>query len=134
MSHQDRKLGRPPVILVVDDDRGVRETTRRILRRHGFEVVLADRGEAAVRLFEAPPFHADVILMDYSMPGIHGIRAIEMIRDLGVNVPVILCTGYDDTEEILEFCKAAGVQFLAKPYKIPQLLDAVQKVLSATST
>jgi PAS domain S-box-containing protein len=102
--------------LVVDDDANVRAATRRILTLMGFEVIEAPDGRAGAALFAARAREVVVVLLDMTMPEMNGeetFREIQRVRD---DVPVILTSGYHESEAMRAF-KAKGLAgFLQKPF------------------
>ena len=121
-------MQRGPVIHIVDDDEPFRVAISRLLRAAGFEV----RGYANVGDFlladtaQAP----GCIVLDLRMPGPSGLdlqRALAARRD---GLPIIFLTGYGDIPTTVRAIKAGAVDFLTKPVKREQLLEAIQKALA----
>jgi CheY-like chemotaxis protein len=113
------------LVLVVDDEPGLRGLTESILTRHGYQVVVAADGRQAFqRLREHVP---DLIVLDLNMPGMDGwqFRAEQQVLDdrTLAAVPVLLLTGEDDPEGHAESLRAAGV--VKKPFGPDELMRAV---------
>ena len=105
-------------VLFVEDDELVRETVVRGLEQSGFDVVVAPGGDQALAMIEAG-LDADVVFSDIVMPGkVSGIDLAGILRERRPNLPVVLATGYTDQRVAVP-----GVQVLAKPYEIDQLVD-----------
>jgi CheY-like chemotaxis protein len=105
-------------LLFVEDDELVRETVVRGLEEAGFEVLVAANGERALAMIEAG-LEVDVAFSDIVMPGkISGIDLAGILRERRPGLPVVLATGYTDQRVTVP-----GVQVLAKPYEIGQLVD-----------
>jgi len=105
-------------ILFVEDDELVREAVVRGLEEAGFEVVVAANGERALAMIEAG-LDIDVAFSDIVMPGkVSGIDLAGILRERRPNLPVVLATGYTDQRATVP-----GVQVLAKPYEIGQLVE-----------
>ena len=117
-------------ILVVDDEDVVRRTTRAGLERGGFQVLLAESGERAVEVLvdpETPPL--DLIILDMSMPALSGKDVMERIRMLKIDVPVLICSGYGETEVCREFAGLDFAGFIQKPFTVRQLTARIRGVL-----
>ncbi|MFK3739808.1 hybrid sensor histidine kinase/response regulator [Massilia sp. TN1-12] len=105
-------------VLFVEDDELVRETVVRGLEQSGFDVVVAPGGDQALAMIEAG-LDADVVFSDIVMPGkVSGIDLAGILRERRPGLPVVLATGYTDQRVAVP-----GVQVLAKPYEIDQLVD-----------
>jgi DNA-binding NtrC family response regulator len=114
-------------VLVVDDDPDIRWVLSKILTNEGFEVVLAEDGEAAVHHFQADAPCA--VLLDLRMPVLGGIEALEKIRQLSPEVPVIMLTAYGDIPTAVEAMRRGADDFLTKPFDVEDLLVAVRGAL-----
>lgn len=107
-------------ILFVEDDELVREAVARGLEEAGFEVLVAANGERALAMIEAG-LEVDVAFSDIVMPGrISGIDLAGILRERRPGLPVLLATGYTD-----QSASVPGVQVLAKPYEIGQLVEVL---------
>jgi len=110
-------------ILFVEDDALVREAVTRGLEEAGFEVLVAPDGERALAMIEAG-LDVDVAFSDIVMPGkISGIDLAGILRERRPGLPVVLATGYTDQRATVP-----GVQVLAKPYEIGQLVELLDKL------
>jgi signal transduction histidine kinase/CheY-like chemotaxis protein len=110
-------------VLFVEDDALVREAVMRALMESGFEVLVAEDGEAALRLLEHSPRRPDVVFSDIVMPGkVSGIDLAGILRQRHPGLPVILATGYTEQQVAVP-----DVQVLPKPYAIEQLVAVLSK-------
>lgn len=114
-------------VLVVDDDPDIRWVLSKILTNEGFEVVLAEDGGAAVHRFQADAPCA--VLLDLRMPVLGGMEALEKIRRLSLEVPVIMLTAYGDVPAVVEAMRRGADDFLTKPFDTEGLLLAVRRAL-----
>jgi two-component system cell cycle sensor histidine kinase/response regulator CckA len=115
-------------ILVVDDEEVVRRVAETALTRMGFEVLQAASGNEAVEVFQREAGAARLIVLDMNMPGISGEETIGELRRARPEVPIIVSSGYTETEAIERF--GDTIQgFLHKPYQVPDLARAVQAAL-----
>ncbi len=117
-------------VLVIDDEQGIRDTLDTILRRKGYDVVLADGGRKGLELFrhERP----EVVVLDFNMPEMNGIAVLQHIRSLNSSQPVIILTGAD-IPGIEEQFRTYGVsEYVEKEFSLHRLGDALKRVLATT--
>ncbi|HNX28151.1 MAG TPA: response regulator [Syntrophomonadaceae bacterium] len=109
-------------ILVVDDQKGIRNLLKELLEQEGFQVITVGDGSAAIK--ETQEQKIDLIIMDMRMPGMNGLEAAKRIlRD--EYIPVILMTA-DAKTEVREAAREAGVnRCIIKPFAIEELRDVV---------
>lgn len=115
-------------ILVVDDESILRRSIKKLLEHVGHEVSEADCGEAALEQFARRSF--DLVITDFSMPGMHGDQLVARIRQLVPAQPIIMATAFADDYEV--FCQAGGNvdAMLLKPFTFQALLDVIDDVLA----
>jgi CheY-like chemotaxis protein len=113
-------------VLIVDDERPVLEVAAKMLGRAGFEVVKADSGSAALSLFEAK--HGDLagVLLDWAIPDIGGTRLLAEIREIDATIPIVLTSGYSETEleAVLADERLSGI--VHKPFSYVRLREAMR--------
>jgi two-component system, OmpR family, response regulator MprA len=115
-------------ILVVDDERAVRESLRRALVLQGYEVELASDGaEALARL--AADGQPDAVVLDILMPGIDGLEVCRQIRRRGNSVPVLMLTARDAVGDRVEGLDAGADDYLVKPFALEELLARIRALL-----
>ena len=116
-----------PRVLVVDDDRAVRDSLRRSLEFNGYEVVLAaDGAEALVTLGVQ---HPDVVVIDVMMPRLDGIETTRALRAAGNDVPVLVLTARDAVGDRVEGLDAGADDYLTKPFALEELLARLRALL-----
>ena len=115
-------------ILVVDDERAVRESLERALDLEGYEVELAADGEAALdRLDAVVP--ADAVILDVLMPGIDGLEVCRRLRARGDAVPVLMLTARAEVDSRVAGLDAGADDYLAKPFALAELLARLRALL-----
>ncbi len=114
-------------VLIVDDEEAVRKTVRLQLSGTDYEVVEAENGEKGIELLKEDPLAVDVIICDVRMPKIDGITAVAYFRREYPSTPVIMLTGYPDTDLAVQFLKDGVVEYLVKPVEKEKLIEAVTK-------
>jgi CheY-like chemotaxis protein len=131
--HVKLKRGTRRVVLVVDDDAGVRQLVSLHLQRLGCEVLEAANGEEAVRV--AVEYEPDLLVVDVRMPGISGYEVTREVRRLlPGRVPVLLISGSTLAADISEGFEAGADAFLKKPFTTEDLLQNVSALLPPTRT
>lgn len=113
------------VVLVVDDEDMVRGTLKQMLGLLGFTVVDAPDGHRAVEICAAGKVSFDLILLDLSIPGLSAREAYLEIRELGVDCPVMLMSGYDDRTAAHRFGDGDIDGFLQKPFNLEELRETL---------
>lgn len=121
----------PARVLVVDDDRAVRESLRRSLAFNGYDVHLASDGAEALAGIGA--IAPDVVVMDVMMPKLDGLEATRALRAAGNDVPVIVLTARDAVGDRVEGLDAGADDYLTKPFALEELLARLRALLRRAS-
>ena len=121
------KLNAEPHILVVDDDRRIRELIKAFLVRNGFRVTAAASAEEARRSMEGLAF--DLLILDVMMPGETGLELTEALRGANSAVPILILSALADTEDRIRGLMSGGDDYLPKPFEPRELLLRIQSVL-----
>ena len=114
-------------ILVIDDDKAMRDACYQILSRQGYLVELAASARHGITLLERISF--DVILLDLVMPDMDGLETLKKIRTLDPEVEIIIITGYGTIQSAVESIKAGAFHFLSKPFVPDDLRNLVNRAL-----
>ncbi|GAC1412389.1 MAG: response regulator transcription factor [Actinomycetota bacterium] len=114
-------------ILVVDDDRKLRDMLRRALEGAGFEVETAEDGGHALAAVSARA--PDVIVLDVLMPGVDGLGVARRLRDRGDMTPVLMLTARDAVADRVRGLDAGADDYLVKPFALDELLARVRALL-----
>jgi len=114
-------------ILVIDDEQGIRNLLDTLLRRKGYDVVLAESGRQGLELFRRE--RPDVIVLDLKMPEMDGLTVLRQIQNLDPGKPVIILTGAG-TAEAERQVRALGVtEYVEKEFSLHLLGDALKRLL-----
>ena len=114
-------------VLVVDDDKAVRESLRRSLEYNGYDVVLSSDGaEALASIGTARP---DVVVMDVMMPRLGGLETTRALRAAGHDLPVLVLTARDAVGDRVEGLDAGADDYLTKPFALAELLARLRALL-----
>jgi two-component system response regulator MprA len=121
-------------ILVVDDERAVRESLRRALELEGYDIQLAADGQEALRLLEAngEP-QPDAVILDVLMPAVDGLEVCRRLRRSGNRVPVLMLTARDEIENRVAGLDAGADDYVTKPFALEELVARVRALLRRTS-
>lgn len=112
-------------VLIVEDDADIRESTGMLLRRHGYDVRLADGGRAGLeQVLTDPP---DIAIVDIAMPDLDGITLTRRIKESG-DLPVILLTARDLPSDVVHGLDAGADDYVTKPYDATVLLARMRAV------
>jgi two-component system response regulator MprA len=118
-------------ILVVDDDRAVREALRRALTLGGYELQLADAGEHALELVaQSVP---DAVVLDLGLPGIDGLEVCRRIRRLGNRVPILVLTARDAVADRIDGLDVGADDYMVKPFDVGELTARLRALLRRTA-
>ncbi len=116
-------------ILVVDDEEIVRTTIDRMLGRLGFEVRTTSEVAEALGVLEGSGEEVRLVLLDLTMPGLSGERAIDAIRAVRADVPIVLMSGYVEDETMRRFAAKRLAGFLQKPFRLDDLRERLDAAL-----
>ncbi|MBR4903390.1 MAG: response regulator [Selenomonadaceae bacterium] len=112
-------------ILITDDSRLLRKKLREELERQNCEVIEAVDGEEAITcVLEHEP---DGVILDIVMPVVGGIAALQVIREVAPNVPVVMLSSMNTPQKLMQCLKMGAIDFIAKPYTKEQIVNAVAR-------
>jgi two-component system, OmpR family, response regulator MprA len=117
-------------ILVVDDERAVRESLRRALELEGYDIELAGDGREALAVLQnGTDSQPDVVILDVLMPGLDGLEVCRRLRASGNHVPVLMLTARDEVESRVSGLDAGADDYVTKPFALEELLARVRALL-----
>lgn len=111
-------------VLMVDDEEQFRETTKKLLKRRGFETLLAGSGEEAIDKLKEKP---DVVVLDIKMPGMDGHEALKVIKKQSPDLPVIMLTGHGAMPSAREALVEGAFDYLSKPCDMDLLASKISE-------
>ena len=112
-------------VLVVDDEKVVRDGCRRVLTGKGYEIATAENGQRALEILAAREM--DILLLDLKMPVMSGEEVLEKTRENYPDIPVIVITGHGTVDTAVECMKKGAYDFITKPFQIEQFLITVER-------
>jgi DNA-binding NtrC family response regulator len=113
-------------ILVVEDGQSQREMLRDFLRKEGHTVGEAESGNKAIQRVREG--HYDLILLDYKMPGMDGMKVLQAVKGINPEIDVVIITAYGTIETAVDAMKAGALDYITKPVEFDELLILVERV------
>jgi CheY-like chemotaxis protein len=127
ISAVDRKYG---TVLVVDDEEAIRNSATLLLKALGFSVLTAADGHDAIELFRKNQQSICAVVLDLTMPRVSGAEAFRELRQIRVDLPILITSGYSEEDIVDQFRESGPVSFIQKPYRGNELLSRLLDVLS----
>jgi FixJ family two-component response regulator len=125
----DLGRGGEPIVLVIDDDMGIRESLASLFRSVGLRVKVF--GSAPELLQSDLPDAPSCLVLDIRLPGISGLDFQIDLANAGIHIPIIFMTGHGDIPMTVQAMKAGAVDFLTKPLRHQEMIHAVTRALAA---
>src|SRR3954471_8768819 len=116
---------RAPRILVVDDERSMREMLAILLKREGYEVLLAENGKSAIATLEKEP--VDILISDIKMPDLSGVEVLRAAKKVDQDILGIMITAFASTDTAVEAMRLGACDYLSKPFDIDLLKMKVRE-------
>ncbi len=118
------------VALVIDDEELIRRLADDVLSRAEIKVLTAENGKDGVEMFREHNRVVSVVVLDLQMPVMGGEEALVLLKQINPDVPVILSSGFDESEAARRFSKLKPARFLQKPYTVERLVEAIAATLN----
>jgi DNA-binding NtrC family response regulator len=118
-------------VLVIDDERSIRNTLKDILEFEKYTVELAEDGFKALELLQTKDF--DVILCDIKMPGMDGIEVLQKVEEIKPDTPVVMISGHGNIDTAVESIKKGAYDFIEKPLDLNRLLITLRNAMDKSS-
>ena len=116
-------------ILLVDDEETITDMGQKILERLGYEVTAKTSSLEALQTFKSKPDTFDLVITDQTMPKMTGVELAEAFMHIRPDIPMILCSGYNQTIS-KEEARALGIrEYIQKPFSVDVIAETIQKVL-----
>ena len=118
-------------ILVIDDERSIRNTLKDILEFEKYQVEVAEDGFKALELIKAADY--DVVLCDIKMPGMDGIEVLQKIEEIKPDTPVVMISGHGNIDTAVESIKKGAFDFIEKPLDLNRLLITLRNAMDKST-
>jgi putative nucleotidyltransferase with HDIG domain len=125
---KDGAAVQPPTVLVVDDDRSVREVLSAVLKEEGYPVRQAEGADAALQMLRGDDL--PLVLCDLKMPEHDGLWLLDHVLQRHPHAAVVMLTGYGDTESAVDCLKRGAADYLLKPPRVTELVRAIERAWS----
>jgi len=116
-------------ILIVDDEPDILDIGQNTLEQFGYTVLMARSGEEAVEIYSRQGNHIDLVILDLGMPGMGGEKCLQELLRMNPSVKVLIASGYAATQTVQGILEAGATGFMAKPYRLEDMLKKVREVL-----
>lgn len=124
----------PTRILIADDDAVQRRLVENMVQRFGYEAVVVDSGDAALALLTSPDSpDIDAVVLDLVMPGLDGMGVLDKLRELAVQVPVIVQTAHGGIDNVVSAMRAGAHDFVVKPVGAERLQVSLRNALNTSA-
>ena len=120
-------------MLIIDDEELVRSAAQATLSKYGYRVLTAENGQVGVDLLRRFVGQVDVVLLDMTMPVMSGEETLRHIRRIRIDMPVILSSGFHQSEAVRRFTKGGLAGFIQKPYTSTSLAEVVKAAMKPDS-
>jgi two-component system, cell cycle sensor histidine kinase and response regulator CckA len=117
------------LVLVVDEEELVRETAQTVLQQHGLSVVSAGSGQEGLELFRRIADRLALVVLDLNLPSLNGDAMIAALREIRPGIPILISSGYSESEARQRLTASDGLEFLQKPYGSLELARAVRQAM-----
>lgn len=117
-------------LLIVDDERSIRQSLRTVLSSIGFEIIEAGRGEEALALVRSA--RVDAVLLDVDMPGIGGVATCGAIRRVCPNLPILMLTVHGSEDHKVQAFDAGADDYITKPFQLRELTARIRASIRRT--
>jgi len=116
-------------ILIVDDEKNIASSFKKILEDDGHKAVIASSAEEALKIAKGSVM--DLVVMDIRMPGMSGLEAFSKFKEIDNKIPIIIMTAFGTTETAIEAMRMGAYEYIIKPFDIPYVKKLIEKALEA---
>ncbi len=120
-------------ILIVDDDPVQRRLLDNMVRKFGYEPLIAETGDAAVAMLNDESRHIDAVVLDLVMPGLDGLGVLAQLRKNGLGIPIVVQTAHGGIDNVVTAMRAGATDFVVKPIGAERLQVSLRNALAASA-
>ncbi len=125
--------GSGELILLVDDEQPILDTSAELFESSGYEVLKAITGEQALELYEKHGDKIKLVVLDLGMPGMGGMACLERLKAVAPRIKIIVASGYASSSGVDDVLRAGAEFFLPKPFRLPDLLAKTRQLLDKSA-
>lgn len=118
-------MDKKPIVLVIDDEQGIRDMLSYALGKEGYKVLTAQNGEEGIEKVKKEDI--DIVISDIKMPGLDGVAVLGKIKEIKPQIEVIIATGYASIETAIESLRKGAYDYINKPFNITELSVLLEK-------
>ena len=118
-------------ILIIDDERSIRNSLKEILADEGYDVEVAENGQQGCEMVEKERY--SVIFCDIKMPGMDGMEVLDRLVQMGIDAAVIMISGHGDIDTAVECIKKGAFDFIQKPLDLNRILITIKNATEKVS-
>jgi len=118
---------KPKRMLVVDDEKSVRDLLAEYLNEYGYEVTCAANGQDALKIYKEG--HFDIILSDLNMAPMDGLELLNQVKEMNSDAIFIMITGYPSIKSSIEVIKKGAKDYITKPFNIDEIKVKIERAL-----
>ena len=126
--YQLRPVGKGYTILVIDDEKMIREMASDILISLGYDVILAANGTEGIKIYEKNKEKINVVILDLIMPRMNGFTCYENLKRINPDVKVIVTSGVSEIKQKIEMERLGITAYIAKPFSLQSIAETIEKV------
>ncbi|MBN1573672.1 MAG: PAS domain S-box protein [Deltaproteobacteria bacterium] len=130
LTYEDASLGGDETILLVDDEKVVRDMWGEILNELGYEVIISEGGKEVIDIIEEKGKEIDLIILDVVMPDMGGGEILEKVKEMEPDIRVLLSSGYSENGQVGDIIKAGADGFIQKPVSILNLTKKIREIFN----
>ncbi len=127
---KEASYGRNEIVLVIEDEKSMREMTKSTLENYGYQVIVASDGAKGIELFLQNKNEVSAVIVDYMMPVMSGNSTIQALLSYNPELAILVISGLDEAEKSKNTFKKANLEYLKKPFTHNQLLNNVHQLLN----
>lgn len=119
------------LVLIVDDERGMRDFLKILLEKEGHKVITANRGKKALEILESKT--VDLVVSDIRMPEISGIELLEIIKENTPELPVIMITAFASPDDAVMAMKNGAFDYISKPFNVDEIINVIRSATTKSN-
>lgn len=129
ITEKTAKLEGSETVLIVDDEKNIRDIYSTALKEFGYKIITACSGEEALLIFNENHKSIDLVILDLGMPGMGGFKCMLEMKKCAPNSKIIVASGYSEVFQTEDMIKSGASGFIQKPFKLKMVLEKIREIL-----